>query len=178
MQTSDQGTRDPIHQRYQAISRTLIFLTSANPVTGEQEVLLLHGAPHKRLWANLYNGLGGHVEAGEDVYTAACREVAEETGIAIDKLSLRGVVNIDAGADELGQRPGVLVLIFVGSSKARAVKPSKEGSLAWVAVSRLGELPLVEDLYEVIPRALSGRRFFGHYTAQEDGEMRFLFRDD
>ena len=46
------------------------------PVTGEPEVLLLRGAADKRLWANRYNGLGGHVEAGEDVLSAAKREAA------------------------------------------------------------------------------------------------------
>ena len=50
------------------IPRTLIFLTCRDLV------LLLKGAPHKRLWANRYNGIGGHIERGEDVLTAAQRD--------------------------------------------------------------------------------------------------------
>ena len=69
--------------RYVAVPRTLVFLTSANPATGELEILLLKGAPHKRLWANLLNGVGGHVEVHEDVYSAALREVQEETGLVL-----------------------------------------------------------------------------------------------
>ena len=57
MPKSDQGVRN---DRYKIIPRTLIFVTR-----GEQ-VLLLKGAVHKRLWANQYNGIGGHVEQGED----------------------------------------------------------------------------------------------------------------
>ena len=52
MPKSDQGVRN---DRYKIIPRTLIFVTR-----GEQ-VLLLKGAEHKRLWANQYNGIGGHV---------------------------------------------------------------------------------------------------------------------
>ncbi len=92
MQASEQGTREPGKRRYQAIPRTLIFITSMHPQTGAQEVLLLKGAPTKRLWANKYNGLGGHVEADEDLYAAALREVNEETGLSLSQLTLRGVI--------------------------------------------------------------------------------------
>ena len=67
MPSSDQGVT---HDRYTLIPRTLIFLTRG------ERVLLLKGAPHKRLWANRYNGVGGHIERGEDVLTSARRELA------------------------------------------------------------------------------------------------------
>ncbi|MFN3335728.1 MAG: NUDIX domain-containing protein, partial [Caldilinea sp.] len=105
MNASEQGTRES-GGRNLVVPRVLVLLTSTNPSTGKREVLLLKGAPTKRLWANRYNGLGGHVEANEDVYTAASREVREEAGIEAPTLSLRGVVTIDAGFDEHGRRPG------------------------------------------------------------------------
>lgn len=177
MKTDAQGTRDPKRQRYQAIPRVLIFLRSRNPQTGEEEVLLLKGAPTKRLWANHYNGLGGHVEAEEDVYSAALREVQEEAGLEVPQLALRGIVNIDTGSDEQGPRPGVMMYVFVGEAPAREVVASHEGELDWLPLNALRDYPLVDDLYELIPRALQGEFFYGHYAPRVDGEMEFRFRE-
>ena len=55
--------------RYTVIPRVLIF-----PFASDGKVLLLKGAPHKRIWAGLWNGIGGHVEAGESIIQAAQRE--------------------------------------------------------------------------------------------------------
>jgi 8-oxo-dGTP diphosphatase len=176
MQVSAQGTRDA-HRRYQAIPRVLIFLHSRHPQSGAEEVLLLKGAATKRLWANHYNGLGGHVEAGEDVYSAALREVEEEAGLRLDSLTLRGIVNIDTGSDEHGPHPGVMMFIFTGEPPTRTVVPSHEGDIHWLPVADLRGHPLVDDLYELIPRALHGPFFYGHYTPLEDGSMAYRFRE-
>ena len=99
MPVSDQGiTRD----RYMLIPRVLIFL-----LRGES-VLLLKGAPTKRLWAGKYNGVGGHVERGEDVHSAAHRELLEETGL-VANLRLVGIVIVDAD-----EKIGVGIYIFSG----------------------------------------------------------------
>jgi 8-oxo-dGTP diphosphatase len=179
MKADDQGTREAKQRRHTTIPRALIFVTSRNPETGADEVLLLQGAPIKRLWAGLYNGLGGHVEADEDVLAAAQRELAEETGLENVSLALRGIVHIDTGADDQGPRPGVLMFVFVGESAVRTVHATAEGAPEWLPVSNLAELPLVDDLYEVIPRALGkGPLFYGHYVADEAGVMRYAFREE
>lgn len=171
MNASDQGAR---RDRYHVIPRTLIFLTSTHPETGAEEVLLLKGAPTKRLWANKYNGLGGHIEANEDVHAAALREVEEETGLHVDKLTLRGVVNINTGHDENGLRPGVMMFVFVGKSQERQYHATPEGTPVWIPIHEIGQYPLVEDLYEVLPRALAdGESFYGHYWPDETGKINF-----
>jgi 8-oxo-dGTP diphosphatase len=143
MPVSEQGvTRD----RYTFIPRTLIFLTRA------AEVLLLKGAPHKRLWANRYNGVGGHIERGEDLLAAARRELAEETGLAVPALWLCGTVFVDTG-----QEIGIAIFVLRGECAAGDPQPSSEGSLEWIPIDQIQAYPLVEDLFTLLPRVLSQR---------------------
>ncbi len=127
-------------ERYMLIPRVLIFVTRGD------RVLLLRGAPDKRLWANLYNGLGGHVEQGEDVLTAARRELLEEAGIRAD-LRLCGTLLVDTG-----RNPGVAVYILWGEYDGEVMPSSEEGTLEWVEWDAAASLPCVEDLPVLLSR--------------------------
>jgi 8-oxo-dGTP diphosphatase len=170
---SDQGVRASAG-RYNVIPRVLVFVFNGD------DVLLLKGAPTKRIWANLYNGVGGHVEPREDVYTAALRETQEETGLDVHDLRLRGIANIDIGpqADAVSYT-GIMLFVFSGRSREREGRPSKEGTLEWVPLSRLGEYDLVEDLPVVLRRirAMSAGDppFFARYAYDEDDRLQITF---
>lgn len=139
MPKSDQGIDQ---KRYHVVPRTLIFLFDPN-----NQVLLLKGSPQKRLWAGLFNGIGGHVERGEDVLEAAKRELFEETGIADLPLQFCAQIMVDV-TDALG----VAIFVFRGELNKYNFKPSLEGSLSWVHLDALAAVPLVEDLPTLIPR--------------------------
>ncbi len=87
------------------------------------------------------------------------------------------MINIDTGSDEQGPRPGVMMFVFAGEAPAREVVASQEGELDWLPLEGLREYPLVDDLYELIPRALHGEFFYGHYAPRPDGEMEYRFRE-
>ena len=165
MPKSDQGT--PTHSaRYTAIPRVLVFAFHG------EDVLLLKGAPDKRLWANRYNGLGGHVEAGEGIAAAARREVKEEAGIEVHDLRLRGVVHVDLAAT-----PGILFFVFSARSETRDTRPSPEGSLHWLSPDALGEVDLVEDVPVLLARLKRGNDhpFSARYYYDAEDRLQITF---
>lgn len=169
MTKTDQGVEKSA-DRYKAVPRTLCFITRGN------KVLLLRGAPTKRIWPNKYNGVGGHVEADEDIYTSALREMHEETGLDVDHVQLRGIINVDAG-----QKTGIMVFVFTARALGLEFTPSPEGTLEWVGQDRIKTLDLVEDLPELLPRVLAMRTgdppFFARYHYDQHDRLVMTMAD-
>ena len=155
---------------YRAVPRALCFVTHG------EDVLLLKNAPDKRAWPNLYDGVGGHVEAHEDVGAAALREIREEAGLEVCDLRLRGVINIPVDERE---NVGILIFVFTAVAVTRETRPSSEGTPEWVARERLGELALVEDLPMLLPRVLETGSddppFFAFYHYDEQDRLVMAF---
>ncbi len=163
MGATDQGIEKSA-SRYQVVPRTLSFITYGD------EVLLLRGAPTKRIWPGKYNGVGGHVEADEDIYTSAMREMREETGLEVTSARLRSIIHVD-----VGQETGIIVFVFTAQALGREVKSSPEGALEWVRQDQVETLDLVEDLPELLSRVLAMRPddppFFARYHYDEHDRL-------
>lgn len=151
--------------RYTFIPRTLIFIQN------KDEILLIHGAENKKIWSGLYNGVGGHVERGESVIDAAYRELFEETGAHNIHLKLRSIISIDVEPEI-----GINLFVFTGEIDHKNLRPGIEGELKWVKYDQIHELPLVEDLYSLIPRLMAKNTeiFFGKYF-YVDNKLRIEF---
>lgn len=176
MPSSDQKISS---DRYTIIPRTLIFLICG------KNVLLLKGAHNKRLWAGLYNGVGGHIERGEDILSAAQRVLQEETGLDVPNLWLCGTVIIDTG-----DKPGIGLYVLRGEylehsefgrvrCQAGVTFEAPDGTLEWVPIAKINDLPLVGDLPTLLPHIIqahiSDPPFSALYTYNDKDQLEITF---
>lgn len=151
-------------EKYQIIPRVLIFATRGD------YLLLIKGAADKKTWPNLFNGIGGHIEKGEDVLTAAKREFQEETGLELHHPQLKMIVTID-----INSSPGIGMFVFSGEAGEGTLLKTKEGTPTWVNPAELENLPLVEDLPTIIPLVFNAGKddpiIFAHYSYQKDNQL-------
>jgi 8-oxo-dGTP diphosphatase len=143
--------------RHLTVPRTLCFIFHGD------DVLLIQRSLTKRLFPGKVNGVGGHVEAGEDVAASAAREIWEETGLEVHDLWLAGVIHVDGNLGQTdplagGVVPGVLILVFTAHADDRAVRASAEGELIWVPLTDVYGLDWVDGDPRLLLLALEARR--------------------
>jgi 8-oxo-dGTP diphosphatase len=132
--------------------------------------------PHKRVFPNRYNGLGGHIERDESPSEGVRREIREESGLEVVHLALRGLVNIDAGA-----ATGIMLFVYTAQALSRDFVASDEGALEWVPLESAAQKDLVDDLPLLLPRLFGKGASPSPFAAQvhydEQDRMVFTFSD-
>jgi 8-oxo-dGTP diphosphatase len=150
---------------YTPILATLGYVLSPDG----RQVLLIHrnrrpDDPH----FGKYNGLGGKLDRAEDVVTCLRREVREEAGIECEALSLCGTISWPGfgkyGEDWFG------FIFRIERFSGEPVCANPEGTLEWVAVERVLELPLWEGDRYFLPLVFGkDRRQFHGVMPYRDG---------
>ncbi len=128
-----------------------------------QQVLLVHRNARKDDYhLGKYNGLGGKMEAGEDVKACMIREIEEEAGINCREMILRGTVNWPGFGPNGENWLGFIFLITAFDGTPR--RSNKEGDLGWYALAEMEKLPMWEGDRFFLPLVFDDdpRPFHGH----------------
>ncbi|HPN80526.1 8-oxo-dGTP diphosphatase [Dokdonella sp.] len=143
---------------YTPIVASLGYVLSAD----RTQVLLIHrNARSDDQHLGKYNGLGGKMDPGEDVVACMRREIREEADIECTHMSLRGTISWPGfgkhGEDWLG------FVFLIERFSGTPLTSNAEGSLEWIDVARILELPLWDGdrhflplVFDADPRAFHG----------------------
>jgi 8-oxo-dGTP diphosphatase len=135
------------------------------------EILMIHR--NKRpddLHYGKYNGLGGRVEANEDIVSGMRREILEESGLVAESMALRGTISWPGfgkkGEDWFG------FIFRIESWHGEASTGNHEGTLKWVPLTSLSTLSLWPSDRLFLPMVFDDdpRPFHG-YMPYHNGEM-------
>jgi 8-oxo-dGTP diphosphatase len=152
---------------YTPIVATLGYVLSAD----RRRVLMIHrNARPGDLHLGKYNGLGGKLEADEDIVAGMRREIAEEAGIECQEMALRGTISWPGFGKNGEDWFGFVFLITRFSGTPLESNP--EGTLEWVEVDRILELPLWDGDRQFLPLVFDDdRRAFHGVMPYRDGRM-------
>ena len=109
-----------------------------------------------------YNGLGGHLEPGEDVAAGMVREIREESSLEDTEMQLRGTVNWTGfgphGEDWLG------FIFLVTGFRGTPLSQNEEGPLSWIPLADFPRYPMWEGDRYFLPLVFDGdpRPFHGY----------------
>ena len=87
---------------------------------------------------------GGHVEPGESIVDAVCREMKEETGLRIMDPKLCGVKQFPI------EKGRYIVFLFEATQYEGELCSSEEGKMHWIRTEELDKVNLVSDFKDLL----------------------------
>jgi 8-oxo-dGTP diphosphatase len=143
---------------YTPILATLGYVLSPD---GKQVLMVHRNRRPDDLHFGKYNGLGGKLDSGEDIVAGMRREIREEARLECVSLHLRGTISWPGFGKRGEDWFGFIFLIdgFTGTPPAE----NAEGTLSWVTVEGILDLPLWEGDRHFLPLVFDPRisRFHG-----------------
>ena len=149
---------------YTPVLATLGYVLSPD---GNQVLMVHRNRRPEDAQLGKYNGLGGKVEADEDVAACMKREILEESGLVVKEMSLRGTISWPGfgkgGEDWFG-------FVFVVTRwEGDAWQENSDGPLEWVETSRVLDLPLWEGDRHFLPLVFTAGSPFHGVMPYRDG---------
>ncbi|GGI80318.1 hypothetical protein GCM10007112_16460 [Vulcanisaeta souniana JCM 11219] len=139
----------------------MIFIETLVYVVRDGRVLLIR--KKRGLGAGYYNGVGGKVEEGEDVVSAAVRECREEVGITPKNLEWMGLLefwNYEDGRVESVH----FVHVFLAREFDGVPRESDEAEPIWFGINEVPYSNMWSDDVMWLPKVLSGRRIYARFN--------------
>jgi 8-oxo-dGTP diphosphatase len=143
---------------YTPIVATLGYILSPD---GKKALLVHRNKRDSDQHLGKYNGLGGKLDPMEDVVAGLRREIREEAGIEIDGIELRGTVSWPGFGKQGEDWLGFIFRISNYTGEPHTENP--EGTLEWVEIDRILDLPLWEGDRHFLPLVFNDdpRQFHG-----------------
>lgn len=141
------------------IRYTLCFLTRGDTI------LMLHrlNPPNRGLW----NGVGGHIEAGEMPLKSVLREIREETGFVLQDANFRGILSWDGYETASGG-----LYIFTAEAPEGEPLECSEGTLAWQPKGWVFSAPeVVSNIHVFGPQVLGDAPPQHYHFSYNDGNI-------
>lgn len=124
---------------YTPILATLAYVLSPD---GKCVLMIHRNAQSEDAHFGKYNGLGGKLEANENIVAGMKRELLEEAGIEVESFRLKGTVSWPGFGPNGEDWFGFIFLIDRFRGAVKSANP--EGTLEWVSLQKIADLPLWE----------------------------------
>lgn len=141
----------------------------------EDEILL---AMKKRGFGiGRWNGVGGKVKEGEEVKSAAIREISEEIGVEVNKEDMEMVAILEFTFTNKPEWNQEVDVFFISRWKGEPTE-SEEMRPQWYKKINLPFEMMWEDDIHWLPRVIKGERVKGYFSFDENQKMLPGFRVD
>jgi 8-oxo-dGTP pyrophosphatase MutT (NUDIX family) len=142
--------------RFVVVPAAYVFLVRPDPTSRGREVLLQLRRGTGFMDGHWAAAVAGHVERGETVFAAACREAAEEIGVTeVDLVPWCTMQRTGTGEDPLDERVDYFFLAMSWTGTPQVREPGKTADLRWFHLDTLPR-PVVPHELRVLESVRAG----------------------